>query len=262
MQFLTRSEHRQIQAIGAYSRRPLSNLEKAIQHLTVVNAMPQKTQAEKKAKEEEVATTMRVLEDLTSVDWHRMSLAKHACYDRTALGQITEMYPFVEFESVINNGTQGFNKFQRLSQHMKPENFKGMAVWLNAFCAVLSTLPTKYGPTFIWSPHTDFNALKQWASFKKEPFAPAGGLNLSPTAHTLVCEILSGNAMFYLETLRAYNLIGDPEFWRRAQETPSDEFGFAFCAQEIECNHPYRRVDIQYLEVMDKNGNPLFYFQV
>jgi len=264
MQYVTRSEQRQINAVGAYPRRKLNPLEELIKHVVGVSAMPYKSQKERKAKDEEAAQVMRNLEGLVHPDSMTVAQVKAAIFSDTALKQLLELYPYVEFEKVIVGDTSHFNIFQRLRRNdTKFDLVKEAALWIESFKELVADLPTKYGPVFIKTPNTDFHALREWATLKENGFKPALGLNLGKKLEERLCG-KSGLFSEHVGALRfvlSSNLHKEPDLHRRVgvEKGPED----FYMERVVEIVKGYRKhFEVEYLVVKTMDGNPLFYFQL
>lgn len=275
MQYLNRKEQRLVNATGNYAPRKLTQIEQVIKHLRVVQQMEPG-----KKKDAEATQTLRILEGLTSSE-SLMGKAKLAMYSEAILNEVTEMYPYVEFEEIINgNDAHLVPPLVKAAQRgISVGELRDAVTWLDSFKALLHDLPTEFGEFYIGTPNTKYSMVRTKATLHNCP--AAFGLVLTPELQARV-DALFENTEFYnhpLVHINEYQLHTINRIHERLKMeppmphtsgTPTYAFSLKFWTDEIptkifERENPMSRTitvfKTQYPILSDDSVKPVFHFQ-
>lgn len=223
MEYLNRSERRTLNAIGAYQPRRLTQIEQVIKHIKHVHTMPASNDQLRADKASEAFQAYRILEGLTSNE-KLLERAQKAMYSTGDLIDLIESYPFVEFESVINNTQPLPAMVYAAYRGFTPEELRVVVEWRDRFIALTHELPTEFGENYIWTPRTHNAMLRQMAIDEKD--VPAWGLFLRKDLQERVNELFK-DVHVYNHPLRVfydYNLIGVADLHERLKMDPPQPY--------------------------------------
>lgn len=190
MHYLNHKERRMLGAVDSYAPRKLTKIEQVIKHLGVVCKMEPG-----KAKDDEAAQTIRILGGLTSSPT-LLARARLAIYNEEILREVTEQYPYVEFEGLINQDINHQHPplVKAALRNLSVGELQTAVKWLDKFKALLNELPTKFGETYISTPNTNYSMVRTKATVHGEK--AAFGLQLRADLQARVNELFE-NSQFY-----------------------------------------------------------------
>jgi hypothetical protein len=218
MNYLTREEARQVNAVHAYTPRKLTPVEEVIKRAVEVAEMPDVTDVLRNNKKAFMRDIIRHLEEVTSSD-RLIGQVRDGMTDPAAMKQLIESYPFVEFEQVLNKPYFGGLQQAAIAGITNSE-LRICVAWLEKLFGIIRELPRGV-KAFVATPETDYNGLYQEARFFNKPEAWGVSLNkdLQKRIFTLFRE---GHRNWEISRIAEYGLLGYHDLEKRLGIPPID----------------------------------------
>lgn len=207
MNFLTAKELARVNACNTYSARKLTPLERVIKHIVFVSGMEYGNQAQKQQKDSEVELTIKVLQEYTPSDT-LLSKARLAMHNKDSLEELLTMYPYVQFEDILN-GTYKFSSIEQFAINgYKSTHLQAFLQGVLSLQEIIATLP-KGGEFYLSSPATDYKAM--FHAYTKTKDRKYQGLTIPKETQKVINSICPH--LFY----DGCKVVDFPNIWKRAR---------------------------------------------
>lgn len=207
MNFLTAKELARVNARNTYSARKLTPLELVIKHIVFVSGMEYGNQAQKQQKDSEVELTIKALQEYTPSDT-LLSKARLAMHNKDSLEELLTMYPYVQFEDILN-GTYKFSSIEQFAINgYKSTHLQTLLQVVMSLQGLVATLP-KGGEFYLSSPATDYKAM--FYAYTKTKDRKYQGLTIPKETQEVINSI--SLHLFYA----GCELLDLPNIWKRAR---------------------------------------------
>jgi hypothetical protein len=155
MHYLSPDEKKQVTYSNhhAFPPRPLTDIEKQIQRIILVQSLPAEGKGGQDTKREEINWSLHQLKTLTANS--RLSdKVKAALETPEKFDEFTEGYPYAKYTDYINGSRKRSTLVQLAADGFKGEYVHALMRWVNKLCLAFYTDLPKGIDTFIWTPHT------------------------------------------------------------------------------------------------------------
>lgn len=173
MQFLTRTEARQLNARGNFIPRKLTPVEQIIKRTREVAALPADTQQQRIDKKAAIDQVMVDIRQATANDsvWDGVQAA---LLSPVALQTLVEKYPQVEFEAVLRGALPNNVFMSAAMSGYKKESLIEAATWIDTVYDLVAEFP-RAGSVFVHTPATSHTTM---ANLRRTGHLEASGLTL------------------------------------------------------------------------------------
>lgn len=210
MNFLTAKELARVNARNTYSARKLTPLELVIKHIVFVSGMEYGNQAQKQQKDSEVELTIKALQEYTPSDT-LLSKARLAMHNKDSLEELLTMYPYVQFEDILN-GTYKFSSIEQFAINgYKSTHLQALLHGVITLQEIVATLP-KGGEFYLSSPATNYKAM--FYAYSKSKMRKYQGLTIPKVTQEGINFLISRwSELFYA----GCEVVDLPNIWKRAR---------------------------------------------
>lgn len=222
MYYLNAEEKKLVTYTNKYSfvPRPLTDIEKEIARIILVQSIPTKGKGDTAAKQEELDISLKKLKELTANnrlgDKVRAALVSPKKFD-----EFTEGYPYAKYGHIINGNLELPTLVQLAAGGFTEAQIQQLMRWVAQLALVFYAGLPKGVDTFIWTPHTrHYNTHNMAKATGDNAFY---GYILPPQEQALINTLFGdspadgrpGGNLWAMHHVRRYELHKSPEVWTR-----------------------------------------------
>ena len=253
MNFLTAKELARVNACNTYSARKLTPLERVIKHIVFVSGMEYGNQAQKQQKDSEVELTIKALQEHTPSDT-LLSKARLAMHNKDSLEELLTMYPYVQFEDVLN-GTYQFSSIEQFALNgYKLTHLQALLQGVMTLQELVATLP-KGGEFYLSSPATNYKAM--FHVYTKTKDRKYQGLTIPKETQEGINSIITRCTHLFYNGCKVVDL---PNIWKRARLVEEgkcfEERGIKVNFTELFLNNDF---GVPVMEFVEESTNTKYY---